>query len=151
MDLLRLNNFTIDFGAGHLIFDPGPPKAYLAGGDPLAKCLIVEFQVQGHPVHLLVDTGLQFMLMYEARLRKSVPELRTVGSLKNASMGGRLQVKQAVLPDVLLGNRSRELPVVFLPAPAEDASPGIDGIVGLAALQARRVHFDFPGQTLSWE
>jgi predicted aspartyl protease len=26
MDLLRLSNFTIDFGAGHLIFDPGPPE-----------------------------------------------------------------------------------------------------------------------------
>jgi hypothetical protein len=29
--------------------------------------------------------------------------------------------------------------------------PGIDGIVGIAALQARRVHFDFSRKTLSWE
>jgi hypothetical protein len=28
---------------------------------------------------------------------------------------------------------------------------GIDGVVGIAALQARRVHFDFSGKTLSWE
>jgi predicted aspartyl protease len=151
MDLLQLSNFTIDFGAGHLIFDPGPPKAYLAGGDPVTKCLIVELQVQGRPVHLLVDTGLQFILMYEERLRKSVPGLRTVGSIKNASMGGRVQVKQATLPDVVLGNRNREVLVVFLPAPAEDTLSGIDGIVGVAALQARRVHFDFSGETLSWE
>jgi predicted aspartyl protease len=151
MDLLRLSNFTIDFSAGHLIFDPGPPKAYLAGGDPMDKCLVVEIQVQGHPVHLLVDTGLPFILMYEERLRKSVPELRTAGSLKNGSMGGRVQVKQAVLPDVAVGNKNREVPVVFMPAPAEDALPGIDGLVGVAALQARRVHFDFSAKSLSWE
>jgi predicted aspartyl protease len=150
-DLLRLSNFTIDFGARNLIFDPDPPKAYLVGGDPMTKCMVVELQVQGHPVHLVVDTGLQGMLLYEERLRKSVPALRTSGLIRNASMGGRVQVKQAVLPDVVLGNRKREVPVVFEAAPAEDTLPGIDGIVGVAALQARRVHFDFSGKTLSWE
>ena len=59
MDLLQLSNVTIDFGAGHLIFDPAPPKTYLAGGDPMTKCLVVELQVQDRPVHLMVDTGLQ--------------------------------------------------------------------------------------------
>jgi predicted aspartyl protease len=151
MDLLRLSNFTIDFAAKSLIFDAEPPKAYLAGGDPMAKCLIVELQVQGHPVHLVVDTGLQGILLYEERLRRSVPALRTSGTIRNASMGGRVQVKQAVLPDVVFGDRKREVPVVLEPAPAEDTLPGIDGIVGVAALQARRVHFDFSGKTLSWE
>ena len=151
LDLLRLSNFTIDYGAGQLIFDPRPPEAYLAGGDPMTKCLIVELQVQGLPLHLIVDTGLPSILMYEDRIRKAVPGLRTLGSIKNTSMGGRLQLKQAILPDVVLGKRSREVPVELLPAPAEDALPGIDGIVGVAALQARRVHFDFSEKTLSWE
>jgi predicted aspartyl protease len=151
MDLLQLINFTIDFDAGHLIFDPDPPKAYLAGGDPMTKCLIVQLQVQDRPVRLIVDTGSQGILLYEERLRRSVPGLRTSGSIKNATLGGRVPARQATLPDVVLGNRNRELPVVFLPAPAEDALPGIDGIVGVAALQAHRVRFDFSRRTLSWE
>jgi predicted aspartyl protease len=151
MDLLRLSNFTIDYGAGRLIFDSGPLTAYSAGGDPMAKCLTVQLQVQGHPVHLLVDTGFQSILLYEERLRKSVPGLRTAGSIRNATMGGQVQVKQATLPDVTLGNRNREVAVAFVPAPAEDTLPGIDGIVGIAALQARRVHFDFSAKTVSWE
>jgi predicted aspartyl protease len=151
MDLLKLNNVTIDFGARNLIFDPTAPKAYLAGGDPMTECLIVELQVQGRPVHLIVDTGSQGILLYEERLRKNVPGLRTAGSFKNATMGGRVQVKQATLPDVVFGNRNREVPVLFLPSPAPDMIPGIDGIVGIAALQARRVHFDFSRKTLSWE
>jgi hypothetical protein len=35
--------------------------------------------------------------------------------------------------------------------PAADTLPEIDGIVGISALQARRVHFDFSGKTLFWE
>jgi predicted aspartyl protease len=151
MDLLNLSNLTIDFGAGNLIFDSTAPRAYLAGGDPMTKCLMVELQVQDHPVHVIVDTGLPGMILYEERLRKRVPGLRTAGSIKNATMGGRVPVRQATLPDVVFGNRNREVPVVFLPSPAPDTLPGIDGIVGIAALQARRVHFDFSRRTLSWE
>jgi predicted aspartyl protease len=151
MDLLKLSNVTIDFGAGNLIFDPTELRTYSAGGDPMAQCLIVELQVQDRPVHLIVDTGLQGMVLYEERLRKSVPELRTAGNIKNATIGGRMQAKQATLPDVIVGNRNREVPVVFLPSPAAGTLPGIDGILGISALQARRVHFDFPRKTLTWE
>ncbi len=151
MDLLQLRNFTIDFGAGQLLFEPGPSRAYAAGGDPMTKCMTIDLQVQGHPVHLIVDTGSQLLLMYEDRLRKKVPELRTAGSLKNASMGGRVRVKQTILPDVVLGKRNHDVPVVFLPVPREDALPGIDGIVGVATLQARRVHFDFSQKSVTWE
>jgi predicted aspartyl protease len=151
MDLLKLSNVTIDFGAGNLIFDPTELRTYSAGGDPMAQCLIVELQIQDRPVHLIVDTGLQGMVLYEERLRKSVPELRTAGNIKNATMGGRMQAKQATLPDVIVGNRNREVPVVFLPSPAAGMLPGIDGILGISALQARRVHFDFSRKTLTWE
>jgi predicted aspartyl protease len=151
MDLLKLSDVTIDFGAGDLIFDRTEPRTYMAGGDPMAQCLIVEFQIQDRPVHLIVDTGLQGMVLYEDRLRKSVPELRTAGSIKNATMGGRMHVKQATLPDVIVGNRNREVPVVFLPSPAADTLPGIDGIVGITTFQAHRVHFDFVRKTLGWE
>jgi predicted aspartyl protease len=151
MDLLNLRNVTIDFGAGNLIFDLTAPKTYLAGGDPMMECLVVALQVQDRPVRLIVDTGLQGILLYEERVRKSVPRLRTTGSIKNAIMGGHMQVKQATLPDVFFGTRNREVRVLFLPSPAADTLPGIDGIMGISALQARRVHFDFSKKTLSWE
>lgn len=151
MDLLRLSNFTIDYGSGHLIFDPLPPKTYSARGDLMSRCLIVELEVQRRWVRLIVDTGLQGIVLYEERLRRSVPGLRTSGSIKSATMGGRVHVKQAMLPDVVFGNRNRDLPVLLLPAPPEDVLPGIDGIVGVAVLQARRVHFDFYRKALTWD
>jgi hypothetical protein len=148
---LRLNNFTIDYGAARLIFDPVPSRTYSAQGDPMTRCLTIELQVQDRPVRLIVDTGLQGIVLYEERMRKSVPGFRISGSIKIASMGGRLPVKQTTLPDVSFGNRNRELPVVLLPSPPEDMLPGIDGIVGAAALQARRVHFDFSRKALTWD
>jgi predicted aspartyl protease len=151
MDLLNLRDVTIDFGAGNLIFESAAVKTYVPGGDPMTKCLIVELQVQDRPVRLIVDTGLEGILLYEERLRQSVPDLRTAGSIKNATMGGRMRVKQAIVPDIVFGKRNREVPVLLLPSPAADTLPGIDGIVGISALQARRVHFDFSGKTLSWE
>lgn len=151
MDILKLSDVTIDFGARTLTFDASTPRTYLAGGDPMTACLMVELQVQDHPVHLIVDTGSASIIFYEERLRKRVPGLRTSGSIKNATMGGRVQVKQATLPDVVFGKRNRDVPVVFLPSPAPDTLAGIDGFVGIGALQARRVHFDFSGKTLSWE
>jgi predicted aspartyl protease len=151
MDLLNLRNVTIDFGSGNLIFASAAAKTYVPGGDPMTKCMLVELQVQDRPVRLIVDTGLEGILLYEERLRQSVPGLRTAGSIKNATMGGRMRVKQAILPDIVFGKRNRQLPVLLLPSPAADTLPGIDGIVGISALQARRVHFDFSGKTLSWE
>jgi predicted aspartyl protease len=151
MDLLKLSNVTIDFGAGKLIFHPTAQKAYLAAGDPMAECLIVELQVQGRPTHLIVDTGLPGILLYEERLRKRVPGLRTAGNINNVTMGGRVHAKQATLPDVLFGKTNRDVSVLLVPSPSPDILPGIDGIMGIAALKARRVHFDFVGKTLSWE
>lgn len=66
-------------------------------------------------------------------------------------MGGRMAVKQATLPDVVFPKKNREVTLLLLPSPAADMLLGIDGIVGISALQARRVHFDFFNKTLWWE
>ncbi len=150
MDLLALSDVTVDFGAGKLLFEPLAATTYSAGLDPRTRCMVVELEVQNRPVHLMVDTGLQGILLYEEQLRKSVPGLRTAGRLRNATMGGRVQVKQAILPDVVFSTRNRQVPVVLLPSQS-NMLPGIDGFMGIAALQARRVHLVFSRKTVSWE
>jgi predicted aspartyl protease len=151
MDLLKLSNVTIDFDARKIIFHPTAQKVYSVPGDPLANCLIVELQVQGRPVRLIVDTGLPGLVLYEERLRKHVPGLRTAGQVTDVTMGGRVQAKQATIPDILFGGTNRDFSVLLVPSPTPEMLPGIDGIVGIAALHARRVHFDFEGKALSWE
>jgi predicted aspartyl protease len=151
MDLLKLSNFSIDYDSKKIIFHSHQREYIPASGEPLSECLILELQVQGHPVRLIVDTGLPGLLLYEERLLKRVPTLRIAGSPTGVSIGGRLQAKQAVLPDVVFGARNGEVSVLLVKAPPPDTLPGIDGIVGLAPLKARRVYFDFVGKRLSWE
>ncbi len=151
MDILNLSDITIDFEAMNLIFNSPAPRSYLAGSNPMTECLMVELQVQDHPVHLIVDTGSPSIIFFEQRLRRRVPGLHTSGSIKSATLGGRVPVKQVTLPDVIFGKRNGEVHVLFLPSPAPETLPGIDGILGIGELQARRVHFDFSRKTLSWE
>jgi predicted aspartyl protease len=151
MDLLKLINFSIDYDSKKIIFHSHQRERIPTSGEPLSECLTLELQVQGHPVRLIVDTGFPGLLLYEERLLKHVPALRMVGSPNRVSIGGRLQAKQAVLPDVVLGARNGEASVLLMKAPPPDILPGIDGVVGLAPLRARRVHFDFVERRLSWE
>jgi hypothetical protein len=67
------------------------------------------------------------------------------------TMGTRVPAKQATLPDVDLGQSSTSASVLLVQAPSPDMLPGIDGIIGIAPLKARRIHFDFAGKALSWE
>jgi hypothetical protein len=99
---------------------------------------------------LIVDTGLTGIILYEERLRKHVPGLRTTGHLADPVMGGRVQAKQANIPDVLLGKTNRDVTVLLLASPAPEMLPGIDGIIGVDTLHAHHIDFDFAGRTLSW-
>jgi hypothetical protein len=66
-------------------------------------------------------------------------------------MGGRVQAKQAAIPDVLFGKTNREVTALLMPSPAPEMLPGIDGIIGVAALKAHHINFDFSARTLDWE
>ena len=150
MDLLKFSNFSIDFDTHKIAFHPSMQKATLVSGDPLLQCPILEIQVQGDPIRLVVDTGLTGIILYEERLRNHVPGLRTTGHLAEAVMGARVQAKQATIPDVLFGKTNRDVTVLLVASPAPEMLPGIDGIIGVNALHARHIDFDFAGRTLSW-
>jgi predicted aspartyl protease len=120
-------------------------------GEPLSECAILELLVQGHPVRLIVDTGFPGLLLFQERLKKHIPTLRTEGRSTAVSIGGRLKAKQVLLQDVVFGARNGEVSVLLVEASPPDTLPGIDGVVGLTPLKAHRVRFDFVGKRVSWE
>ena len=152
MDLLRFSNLGIDFESRKITFHPSVQRVSSdVSGDPLLQCPVLEVQVQGHPIRLIVDTGLSGLVLYEQRLRKQVLGLRTAGHVVDVTMGGRVHAKQVVLPDVLVGKTNRDIPVLLVPSPAADMLPGIEGIIGVTLLQAHRVYFDFPSRNVRWD
>lgn len=149
MDLLKSANFTIDYATRKITFRSSVHDG-AALPEPFLSSPVVVLQLQGRPVRLVLDTGLQTTVLWQERLEKSVPALRTKGGSSEVTIG-RLSARQVVLPEVSIGHATLEMSVLLVKSPPAEILPGIDGVLGVAALKARRVTLDFPGRTLSWE
>jgi predicted aspartyl protease len=110
----------------------------------------IPFVVQGFPMHLILDTGFQGILLYKDRLRKGLPDLQTRGKPSEVDFG-RLQTTQVKLPGVRLGGQETIATVFLTAGPGPDGLPGVDGYLGISTLKAKRVEFDFAARVLRWE
>ena len=122
----------------------------LDGRRPSAAYFSIPFVVQGFPMHLILDTGFQGILLYKDRLRKGLPDLQTSGKPSEVDFG-RLQTTQVKLPGVRLGGQETIATVFLTDGPDSGGLPGVDGYLGISALKARRVEFDFAARLLRWE
>src|SRR5262249_27069253 len=75
-DLLTLNDFSVDYHAKKVFFSPFTPPASPMSLHPLS--LVVELQVQGRPIEVLVDSGIEGIVMFEERLRSRIPQVRII-------------------------------------------------------------------------
>lgn len=148
-DLLSLSNFSIDYDTRKLLFAPVQSSGPLLKTYPVA--MIIQLQVQGRPLDLLVDTGIESVVLFEDRLRNRIPQARTQGNVADILVGRRSRAKQAILPDVRLGSLTTELKVLLIKGPQSDALPGIDGYWSTSSLKARRIDFNFATKSLSWQ
>jgi predicted aspartyl protease len=151
LDLLKLSNFGIDYVAKKIIFDSPKPGARAPHDAALSNGLVFEAQIQGHPVRLIVDTGFPGILLFEERVRATVPELRLIGKVSDVTIGGRLHARKATLSGVVIGPLHMDVSVFLTKGPAAELLPGVTGVLGIAELNARRINFDFVKGTLSWE
>jgi predicted aspartyl protease len=151
LDLLRLNNVTLDYDAKKVVFGSYEPSASNALARSTHRCVTVKIDVQHHPVSLIVDTGFQGILFYEERLLKRIPKLRFSGRVKEGGIRGRMRLREATLPGIRLGSAVSDLKVLLMKSPPDNVLADIDGLLGTVPLQARRIHFNFETDTLTWE
>jgi predicted aspartyl protease len=148
-DLLSLSNFSIDYGAQKLFFRPVQTGVTLVKPHPVV--MILELKVQDCPVHLLVDTGIEGVVLFEDQLRRRIPNLRTEGNIDEITIGSHSRAKQAILPGVRLGARNLDLRVLLVNGPRSGVLSGIDGYWGTASFRARRIDFNLSMNKLSWQ
>ncbi len=115
-----------------------------------SSCFVIPLVVQGIPIHLVVDTGMQGILLYGNHLRKRLPMMRIDGESTNVAMG-RLRATQVRLPGVRIIDAEVATTVLLIDGPDEDVLPGVDGYLGPASLQAKRIEFDFDARVLRWQ
>jgi hypothetical protein len=121
------------------------------GSRPSAvKSFLVTVVIQGIPLHLQVDTGLQYVLLYRDSLSSALPHLRTEGEPRDA-MIGRLQATQVNLPGVQVFGPNAVTPVFLIESRGKADLGGIDGYLGPASLHAKRLELDFAAMILRWQ
>ena len=148
LDLLgRSEKISIDFEMRTISWEMASEQG---DGRPSPAYFSIPFIVQGFPMHLILDTGFQGILLYKDRLRKGLPDLRTQGNSTEVDFG-RLQTTQVKLPGVRLGGQETIATVFLTDGPESGGLPGVDGYLGIASLKAKRVEFDFAGRLLRWE
>lgn len=148
LDLLgRSEKISIDFEMRTISWEMASEEG---GGRPSPVYFAIPFVVQGFPMHLILDTGFQGILLYKDRLRKGLPDLRTQGNSTEVDFG-RLQTTQVKLPGVRLGGQETIATVFLTDGPSPGSLAGVDGYLGIASLKAKRVEFDFAARLLRWE
>lgn len=150
LDVLGKANFSIDFESRKLCFGGprirGPRVAFEAG----LPYVVVAVQEQGRAIRLLVDTGTNHLILFERKEGPRLQKLRTLGTRSLSNISGPITLQQVELADPQLGNLplpERLALVVDTPA---GAARNFDGLLGVKALGAKRVAFDFDRRELSW-
>jgi predicted aspartyl protease len=150
LDLLRQKNFSIDFADKKVRFgqvERGRHATPMVSDDVSLK---VEAEVDGTRIHLILDSGAPGPLMYEERLENRAVDYRIEEENYCYRINGLLRLTRARVRRLQLGGRDIEHRVFLTHSPAKGIMDGIDGLLGLTALKARRINFDFETNTLSW-
>jgi len=111
---------------------------------------VVPVVVQGRALRLVVDTGLEGIVLFGDRLRKDMPRLRTEGEEIRVDIG-RLQATQVKLPGVRIAGPETVATVFLMNGPNARVLSGVDGYLGVASLHAKRVEFDFAAMQIRWQ
>ena len=148
MDILRLGSFAIDYDSRQIWFGDGEPMSTALPLEQNQPYLIVKAKLDDLPVTLMIDTGCEDVVFFANRFPME---------LKN----GYLQISQALTvagEAPITQIRSGKLGVGTFPAhkvkfqiiATGRNDMGYDGIVGVSALHASRIQFNFDKMTVSW-
>jgi predicted aspartyl protease len=148
VDLLQLNNLTFDYDTRKVLFSPIDHNIQRAQMRPEPTCFTVRVQVQGHPIDLLLDTGLEGVLLYEDRIRAHVPGLRMEPGVKKVTIGRRMNARLVTLPEMRLGPTVMDGRVLLIKGPPGNMLDGLDGAIGIAPFHPTRIAFDFASKKL---
>ena len=114
------------------------------------QALTVLLSLQGQAARLVIDSGLQSMLLYQDRIRRHLPRLRFDDKVSRVHIGNRAG-ERATLSGIRVGNSELQLSVLLLSSAPDSLSADIDGYLGTNALGAKLIELDFASNTLRLE
>lgn len=150
LDLLQQNNLTFDYKTHKVVFELINHTNRGTAARSETGCITVDLRVQDHPLHLILDTGLDGIFLFEGRVQAKVPGLRMANVIERVTIGRRISAKEATLPEMRLGPINVNGHVLLLKDPAENKLDGIDGFLGVTSFRAERISLNFVTKRISW-
>jgi predicted aspartyl protease len=117
---------------------------------PTFTYLAVPITIQGSRFHLVLDTGLQGLILYKDRLQKSLPNIRIQGPPIEMHLG-HTQATQIQLPNTEIAGPESTATALLINSPTSTPPPNIDGYLGVTTLHPKLLELNFTSHTLLWQ
>jgi len=152
LDLLNQNAFTIDYQSRKLTVGPIDPSLAAIQYEAQPGYAVVEMKVQKQIFRLLLDTGADDLLLFESATRNCREAIRSIGIRTGSNIGGEIRVQQIELADAYLGFTFWGKRHVFILLDSSGNQPdGLNGLLGVASLKARRIGVDPQRRIFAWD
>jgi predicted aspartyl protease len=148
MDILRLGSFTIDYRSKQIWFGDTGDAAVALPLEPSPPYLIVRVRLDDFPVSLMIDTGCEGVVLFANRLPEGLGK-GYFQSSRALTVSGEAPLTRMISGKLGIGSFP-DHEVTFSVIATGSNDMGYDGIVGVNALRASRIQFNFDLMTVSW-
>jgi Aspartyl protease len=156
LDLLSQSTLHINFQSRLVSFgEPGAidPASRHLSSVPLhsnPSSLQVDLNLDGHSIPMILDSGMPGILLYESNLDNFALDPHIENLSAGHSLGGSLDSRAAIVPRLRLGSTDLDRRVRLLRSASSPPLP-IAGYLGLSAISAKEVEFDFFRHEFRWK
>lgn len=150
-DLLRRGSFRLEFARKCVVFGPSEKiEGRAAPMRPDALFLTVQVDMNGRPMSMIADTGMLGTAFYEGSLREVRESYKPKTYAIGRSIGGAVKSRSVLVPRLRLGTQELDREVYLLQRPDSVSLRGVAGYLGISALEAKEITFDFERNELRW-
>lgn len=150
LDILSRGSFSIDYTQRQLTFGPLSARDQGVRLEVTPPFLTIQVRISGQPFRLMVDTGSGRLVLFQHRVKDRLPLLPVNGQLLINHLAGTSRLDRVFLPTLETGGSTFGRVEGFISDASLAGYPGgIDGVLGVRALAAKRVGFDFERNRLA--
>ncbi|HMJ21464.1 MAG TPA: hypothetical protein VK513_06130, partial [Terriglobales bacterium] len=149
MDILRLGTFSIDYKSGWICFGDGEPMASAVPVEDGQPYLILKARIDDFSVRLMIDTGCDDVVLFANRVPKGLKKgyFTESQALTFTEKAAPTQIGFGNLAVATSPGHKVKLKIIS----TGSNDMGYDGIVGVRALRASQILFNFGEMTVSWK
>jgi predicted aspartyl protease len=149
MDILHLGSFSIDYDSKRIWFGASESvDSALSLESGIEPYLIMKARIDDVPVTLMIDTGCEGILLFANRLPDGLRKgpLQITRLLTVAGESPLMQSGSGTLSAGTISGHQVRFHIVG----TGSNDMGFDGVVGVRALRASRIYFNFDRMTVTW-